>query len=420
MDAHQPLFDKSLSDIGNSSNSHHDATNTGKFAVIFHGSGKEYFKIWIVNLLLSIITLGIYSAWATVRRRRYFYGNTEIAGHRFDYHAKPLQILIGRIIAVVLLLLFAFLYSMWLPPYASGLLFIAAILTLPWIVLRSWRFNAVMSSFSGIRFNYHCRFAKAYWVILLCPLLLFIGALTLSIGAAVIAGLALAITSAIELLLHPFTLLLGFTIFTLLGSTFYGITAKMHADLLINQYLYGNSPFVATLSKRKMITISLISAIILLPFIGLSIYNTLMLVNDINTQYQLADDPLSDIDDVPAMSNFLSSLAVYLGIWISSCYMIAARRNYLFSQTQIGGFAQLHSNVRLLSYMGLLLTNLLLIIFTLGLGIPFAQIRHARFMANATQVSGDLSLDQVRGHQQSGGSAIAEQVAQAFDINLGI
>lgn len=36
----------------------------------FHGSAGEYFRIWIVNVLLSIVTLGIYSAWAKVRTRR--------------------------------------------------------------------------------------------------------------------------------------------------------------------------------------------------------------------------------------------------------------------------------------------------------------------------------------------------------------
>jgi len=38
----------------------------GKF--VFHGTGREYFKIWIVNLVLTIATLGIYAAWAKVRR----------------------------------------------------------------------------------------------------------------------------------------------------------------------------------------------------------------------------------------------------------------------------------------------------------------------------------------------------------------
>jgi uncharacterized membrane protein YjgN (DUF898 family) len=59
----------------------------------FRGSGAEYFRIWIVNLLLTIVTLGIYSAWAKVRRLRYFYGNTYLDGHSFEFHGRPLAIL---------------------------------------------------------------------------------------------------------------------------------------------------------------------------------------------------------------------------------------------------------------------------------------------------------------------------------------
>ena len=70
----------------------------------FTGSGAEYFRIWIVNLLLTILTLGIYSAWAKVRRLRYFYGNTTLAGSSFEYHGQPLQILKGRLIAVAVLI----------------------------------------------------------------------------------------------------------------------------------------------------------------------------------------------------------------------------------------------------------------------------------------------------------------------------
>ncbi|MXX06831.1 MAG: DUF898 domain-containing protein [Gammaproteobacteria bacterium] len=41
----------------------------------FHGNGSDYFRIWIVNMLFTILTLGIYSAWAKVRSKRYFGGN---------------------------------------------------------------------------------------------------------------------------------------------------------------------------------------------------------------------------------------------------------------------------------------------------------------------------------------------------------
>ncbi|MGB0697285.1 MAG: DUF898 family protein [Rhodospirillaceae bacterium] len=66
----------------------------------FTGTGEEYFRIWIVNTLLTLATLGIYSAWAKVRRLRYFYGNTYIERFGFDYHARPIDILKGRLIVV--------------------------------------------------------------------------------------------------------------------------------------------------------------------------------------------------------------------------------------------------------------------------------------------------------------------------------
>lgn len=90
----------------------------------FTGSGGEYFRIWITNLLLTILTLGIYSAWAKVRRNRYFYGNTRLAEAAFDYHATPQTILKGRLLAV------------------AGVLVVAFFLVLPWLVVRAMTFRA--------------------------------------------------------------------------------------------------------------------------------------------------------------------------------------------------------------------------------------------------------------------------------------
>ena len=61
--------------MSGSSNPHHTFS--------FTGTGKEYFKIWIVNILLSIVTLGIYSAWAKVRTEKYLHGNTFLNGSSF-------------------------------------------------------------------------------------------------------------------------------------------------------------------------------------------------------------------------------------------------------------------------------------------------------------------------------------------------
>src|SRR6266853_342313 len=74
--------------------------------VEFTADAGEYFRIWIVNLALTIFTLGIYSAWAKVRKRRNFYGHTRGDGESFEYRANPIAILTGRLIAVALFAVF--------------------------------------------------------------------------------------------------------------------------------------------------------------------------------------------------------------------------------------------------------------------------------------------------------------------------
>src|SRR5215831_14574115 len=74
----------------------------------FTGSAGEYFRIWIVNLFFTLITLGIYSAWAKVRKKKYFYGSTRFDGQTFDYFGRPVVILKGRIIAFIAFVIYAF------------------------------------------------------------------------------------------------------------------------------------------------------------------------------------------------------------------------------------------------------------------------------------------------------------------------
>ena len=53
----------------------------------FKGKAMEYFGIWLANILLTVVTIGIFSAWAKVRRLKYFYNNTNILENSFLYHA---------------------------------------------------------------------------------------------------------------------------------------------------------------------------------------------------------------------------------------------------------------------------------------------------------------------------------------------
>src|SRR4051812_34056400 len=98
----------------------------------FTGTGSEYFRIWIVNLLLTIVTLGIYSAWAKVRKMRYLYDSTHLAGSSFEYHGNPIAILKGRIVAVVLIVGYNLAFK--LSPVAGLAMLALLVAATPWLV----------------------------------------------------------------------------------------------------------------------------------------------------------------------------------------------------------------------------------------------------------------------------------------------
>jgi uncharacterized membrane protein YjgN (DUF898 family) len=118
----------------------------------FTGRNGEYFRIWVVSLFLSVVTLGIYSAWGKVRKKRYLYSHTELDGTGFEFRATPLAILRGRVIALVLLGGFA-LSGHLLPIMQLVFIIILLVLT-PWIVVAASRFNARNSAWRNITFGF--------------------------------------------------------------------------------------------------------------------------------------------------------------------------------------------------------------------------------------------------------------------------
>ncbi len=152
------------------------SASVNKLNFEFRGDGMEYFKIWIVNVLLTIVTLGIYSAWAKVRNNRYFYSHLFLDENNFRYLAEPLAILKGRIIAVVALVLFSFI-SQSFPLVGIGLA-ILLMLAIPYFVNQSMAFNNRMSAYKNIQFRFNGGYGEAFMVLYIWPL---IGVLTLGI-----------------------------------------------------------------------------------------------------------------------------------------------------------------------------------------------------------------------------------------------
>ncbi len=125
----------------------------------FVGSARQYFRIWIVNLLFTLLTFGIYSAWAKVRKKRYLYGCTSLDGDTFDYFASPRAILNGRLVAVGVFVGYAFIGELF--PVSRAVFWMVGIALLPWLVVRTLSFNARNSAWRGLRFDFSARAREA-------------------------------------------------------------------------------------------------------------------------------------------------------------------------------------------------------------------------------------------------------------------
>ncbi len=141
-----------------------------RYAFRFEGTGKEYFRIWIVNTFLTIVTLGIYAAWAKVRTRRYFYSNTLLAGHSFEFLGDPRAILKGNLIMAAGAVLYYVLKDL-LPVYTVFVV-MAFYAGLPFLIYKSFRFNARNTAYRNIRFHFLGSLKESYKVYLLWPLLI--------------------------------------------------------------------------------------------------------------------------------------------------------------------------------------------------------------------------------------------------------
>ncbi|MFN9745089.1 MAG: DUF898 family protein [Betaproteobacteria bacterium] len=133
----------------------------------FTGTAEEYARLWFAGLLLSALSLGLYSPWSKVARERYLASHTLLGGVPFVYHGRPLPILKGRLAAA------AILGAGWgLATYSPSLgpwLLALAILVAPWFLLQTLAFDAANYSWRGLRFRFRAPYREAAVAVL--PLL---------------------------------------------------------------------------------------------------------------------------------------------------------------------------------------------------------------------------------------------------------
>lgn len=392
----------------------------------FKGSGSEYFKIWIVNLFLSILTLGIYSAWAKVRRKRYLYGNTSIKGASFEYHASPITILKGRLIAVALLIVYSVLSELF--PLVGFFLLILLFAFIPWIVWRSLRFNARMTSLRNVHFSFKGRLGKSYLFYLVIPFIfpLLISSL-FSFGYSV-----LVYEYPIENFYNYFSDLINFPdyypteiLILIVGSVSMYLlmipyVQKIKMSYYMNNSCFGQGKFSSNISASKFYLIDILTflvtaAVFLFPIM------IFLLIYGFNAFFGYGSEFLDNVNSiVPVFFIFVAYVFMLSSVFLSTAFFTAKLRNYVYSNTQLNDNISVNSNLNTWNLFWLYLSNFFLMIFTVGLAYPLTIIRKTKYMAETVSVKNVEAFSQFVSQQEQQQSALGEEIGEAFDVGSGI
>ncbi|MBV1872036.1 MAG: DUF898 domain-containing protein [Gammaproteobacteria bacterium] len=438
---------------------------------VFSGRASEYFSIWVVNVVLTVITLGMYGPWAKVRTNQYFYSNTNIDGSAFQYLADPKKILKGRLIATVLLVVY----------YSAGLLestlsivvTTSMLLLLPFLMVNAMAFQLRNSAYRNVRFDFQKNYVNAYKVFML-PLLL------------------ISLFSAFNILMMPESLknqtqgtqsdsdtgaahysekshleqpsydetnstiyynenenefsnlaLNDDTLNSLDENTAMEEDIKMADDLKLYlamqgafmlimmllwpywDYLlcrfrsshsqYGQQEFNFLAKIRTFYNFYLKGIIIFVVALGVMGGGAALLGNQFKGTMPegLSGEAFKQVILAIIVLFFAASYLLFFA------YFQAKRTNAVYSNLTLDGH-QVQSNMKVTHLFFLYLTNSLAMALSFGLLMPWAKIRTARYRASVTSLIIKGNLNNIAAAQRKNQTALGEEIGNLFDMDLGV
>ncbi|TCM60243.1 uncharacterized membrane protein YjgN (DUF898 family) [Acinetobacter calcoaceticus] len=335
----------------------------------FHGQAMEYFGIWIVNILLTIVTLSFYAPWAKVRRLRYFYQNSELFQRRFDFTGVPTRILVGRLIALGIWGGFALIAQF--EPRVAAFGGIAIYIALPWLLRATLRFTSRNSKFGNSRFYFNGSTKNAY--------------LQFILGLLII-------------------------IFTL------GIFAPVMVWLYKRYYF--NHLYVGQLNFKLKADWSSFMTAVYIPLISFMIITVVYVLMVISSFGGMAVFDVSNLHIILGMIYYF--IAIYLLGWIFLVPLIQARIFIITWNSITLNNSVFKTDCNQWRYAWIVASNWILKIFSLGLLSAWAAIRIYRYQLESLSLYLNDDPDQLMNMAQEDPNAIAEEISDIFDLDISL
>lgn len=345
-----------------------------RIAISFGGQAGEFFGIWIVNILLTLITLGIYWPWAYVRTKRYFLESTQIEGSSFIYHATGGMIFKGWIIVIAVLI--AVNITGVFVPWAPLIFWLAVLPAIPWLINRSLAFQARMISWRGVHFRFEGDYLPALIAFLIAP-----------IGAMLTLGL-----------LFP-------------------LAAGLQARYVVNNYRFGTAPFSLNLGIGAFYRVALwliLVNLLVVVVAGVIGYTAFLAAAD-------ESDPLKQTMLGATIGSIVIAVTIFF-ISLTGLFYKVMIRNLIVGEMALDPRHRFQSNLSVIEYPLKVVFGWMLVMFTFGLMFPWYKCMLWRTQCEALVIRPscpiDGFVDTLITAQPPG--AFGDQAADALGIEIGI
>ncbi|MDR2100451.1 MAG: DUF898 domain-containing protein [Campylobacteraceae bacterium] len=332
----------------------------------FRGNGFDFFKIWFVNIVLTIITLGIYGPWAKVRNNQYIYGNTYLGNHSFEYTANPIKILFGRLIVLAFYAAY-FIASSMMFFEVAGIIALVFMLLLPFLIRQALLFRTKYTRFHGLNFRFKASVGAFYSFFLLHTLLNFI-----TIG-----------------IIFPYT-----------HSEF--------KKLVLNNTSYGDSDFYFPGKPAQFFFVYYVKMLLLYTAFFVIFMILAVIFIPFSKMAYTAGPIIMVMIIYPLLIIFTFVVQGSLHAWIA---------RVVYNNTYLKEYRMLNEwSASRLSWI--YLSNFIVIIFSFGLLYPWTKIRTIRYKLENMGFE-KIDLNVFIGQSQKDVSAVGEETSDFFDFDIG-
>ena len=387
----------------------------------FVGTGGDYFGIWIVNLLLLIVTLGLYFPWARVRKLQFFAGNTDVGGHRLQFTGVARQMFLGFSLAMVAFI--TYYVTEAFAPELSLVIIGAFALIWPWVFRAALRFRLAKTEWRGLPFAFVGTTRGAYKTILPFYLLMLVG-----IAAGVVASMFGAESvgdASFETGTPVIALVGGFVGVAFLAALLIGPWLQFR----IKRYQHDHyrfadrqSRFTATVGAFYLLFLKTFGVMVV-AILALGLFASLSAAIVGASSIGQLTDLEATMEDSPFMIAIVITVAA-VGLFLAwqavTAYFVRTLHNLTWGNTVGNGFA-FAANLKFWPFFGLRVLNLVLKSLTLGLYTPFAQVAIVKMKLDSVALAVDFDLEALVAQAQDGKlSAGADAAADLFDLDIAL